>query len=400
MTFSLDAKNILNKFASKHSGRDSANSYGNGITLKNMKRNNPFNRYLLVIILGMFWYTAGKAQDSTNYYYQGYDYGSQRVFNPLTTVINGGFGIMQIRNRSNKLSAIDFENGFDNVTSNLLNPFDTIDQYGWGDFFSHEVFPTTLTLESAQFYPNIYNHLIGGGFTYRAFVDWYQHHQFAKPKLWAFGSWFSYHFLNEIVENNQFSGANVDPIADMYIFNTAGLILFSFDRVNRFFSRTLNMQDWSFMPAYDPWQNTIENNGQNYMVRIKLPYLDRWSLLYHWGIHGMYGLSYHRQRGDAITAAGGLVVRDLVDTNNDSGVRELTATLIWTGGIFWDRNGSLLSSLIMSGKGYRARLNIYPGVLRIGKISPGIFVKLREDNSIVTGLHYSFVPFGIGRRIQ
>ena len=91
------------------------------------------------------------------------------------------------------------------------------------------------------------------------------------------------------------------------------------------------------MPAYDPWRNTIENNGQNYMVRVKLPYLKRWSLLYHWGIHGMYGLSYHRARGDAFTAAGGLVVRDLVETNNDTGVRELTATLIWTGGLFWDR---------------------------------------------------------------
>ena len=70
---------------------------------------------------------------------------------------------MQIRNRSNDLSTIDFENGFDNVTSNLLNPIDTIEQYGWRNFLSHEVFPTTLTLESAQFYPNAYNHLIGGG---------------------------------------------------------------------------------------------------------------------------------------------------------------------------------------------------------------------------------------------
>ena len=95
------------------------------------------------------------------------------------------------------------------------------------------------------------------------------------------------------------------------------------------------------------------------MVRVKLPVLNRWSLMYHWGVHGMYGLSHRLTNDDTFSFSGGLVVKDLLEIDNETGVRELTATLVWTAGLFWDRNNSLMTSLILSGtKGYKARLNI------------------------------------------
>lgn len=344
---------------------------------------------------------AAAAQHTELYFYHGERYGSAAVFNPLTTVINGGFGILQISNRSNDLRTVDFRAGMRNVTFNLSHPLRAIEKMGWGNFLAREVFPTSFKLKNAQFYPNYYNHLIGGGFTYREFVDWYRFHQFPQARLWAISSWLAYHFLNEVVENNGFDGPNVDPISDMYIFNLGGLLLFSSDKVASFFANTLHMRDWSFMPAYDPQLHTIENQGQNFMVRLRLPGTHKWSLMYHWGVHGMYGLSYHGNNGESFSAAGGLVVKDLVEVNNTTGVRELTANLVWTAGVFWDRHNSLMASLILSGtKGYKARLNVYPGVVRLGKFSPGFFVNLRKDNEMVVGLHYSWAPFGLGHRLR
>ena len=353
-------------------------------------------------LIGLFILsTSARADEPKFYFYHGKNYGSEAVVNPLTTILNGGFGILQISNRSNILSSVDFETGIKNVSYNLSHPIKVIEQYGWKRFLTREVIPTSIQLRNAQFYPNYYNHLIGGGFTYRAMLDWYRYHNLPRPKLWAFTSWWVYHLLNEVVENSRFSGPTVDPIADVYIFNTAGIILFSFDKVANFFANTLNMRDWSFMPSYDPWQNSIENIGQNFMTRIKLPFVNRWSLMYHWGVHGMYGLSYHLPSGNTYSLAGGLVIKDLVEIDNKTGVREQTGTLVWTAGIFWDRNNSLMGSLILAGtKGYKARLNIYPGVIKIGKFSPGVFINLRKDNQFVLGVHYSWFPFGVGRRFQ
>ena len=339
--------------------------------------------------------------DSTLYFYHGKSYGSESLFNPLNVIINGGFGILQISNRSNRLSDIDFENGWKNVTYNLSHPFQTIDAFGWDKFWRQEVFPTSFKLKQAQYYPNYKNHLCGGGFTYRAFVEWYRFHNYQKPVLWALSSWMAYHLLNEVVENNYYVGPNVDSISDVYIFNTAGLLLFSINKVARFFGNTLHMRDWSFMPGYDPWLNTIENIGQNFMIKVKLPFWKSWSYFNHWGVHGMFGLSHLAQNGNSISFAGGLVAKELVQIDNDTGVRELTTSLVWTAGIFYDRDNSLLASLILSGtKGYRVRINIYPGVIKYGKLSPGFFFNLRKDNQAVLGFHFNYVLPALARRIR
>lgn len=354
----------------------------------------------LTAVLFLFSHHPGLASEEPYYFYHPVPYGSEALFNPLTTIVNGGFGILQISNRSNKLSDVHFANGLKNVSYNLLHPLKAIERFGWKKFLFQEVIPTSVRLKSAQYYPNYYNHLIGGGFTYRIFVEWFRYHRYPSPKLWALASWLGYHLLNEVVENNAYVGPNVDPIADVYLFNIAGLLLFSSDKIARFFGTTLQMRDWSLMPAVDPWLNTLENVGQNFLIRYRLPFAPKFSVLYHWGVHGQYGVSYHREDGNTLSVAGGLVMKDLVKVNNTSGVRELTGTLVWSAGIFWDSQGSLLASLFLSGtKGYRARLNIYPGVIRLGRFSPGLFFNWRKDNQVVVGLQFQWLPVGLARRL-
>lgn len=360
-------------------------------------------RICFFLIITLAWLNPGYSNKTvtTFYYYHGRDYGSEAIYNPVIIIMNGGFGILQISNRSNRIADINFANGWKNVTYNLSHPFNTINRFGWDKFWRQEVIPSSVKLKQAQYYPNYKNHLFGGGFTYRAFLDWYRWYGFPQSTLWALSSWFAYHFLNEVVENNYYVGPNVDSISDMYIFNTAGLLLFSFNHVNRFFANTLHMRDWSFMPGIDPVQKTIENIGQNFMIKIKLPFWDSWSYFNHWGTHGMFGLSYQRPNMTSISFAGGLVAKNLVNIENNSGVREQTTTLIWTAGVFYDRENSLLISLILSGtKGYKARLNIYPGIIKVGKLSPGFFFNLRKDNQAVIGIHFFYLLPALAGRIE
>ncbi|MBN2366254.1 MAG: hypothetical protein EH225_09785 [Calditrichaeota bacterium] len=70
------------------------------------------------------------------------------------------------------------------------------------------------------------------------------------------------------------------------------------------------------------------------MIKVKLPFWERWSYFNHWGVNDMFGLSYLTNDGSSYSFAGGLVAKDLLNIDNDTGVHELTATLVWTAGFF------------------------------------------------------------------
>ena len=78
----------------------------------------------------------------------------------------------------------------------------------------------------------------------------------------------------------------------------------------------------------------------------------------------------------------------------DSTTGKKTATLEPNAGIFYDRNGSLLASLI-SARRERQRvstLNVYPGVLRFGGVSPGLWVQQVQGG----GVRFGIASRGIG----
>ena len=191
----------------------------------------------------IFCCSAVEAGDSTYYFYHGLPYGSEKNFHPLTVIVNGGFGIMQIDNRSTKINSIDFRTGASNVWMNITHPFREVKKFGVNKFLTSEVIPTKLKASGAQWVPNYQLHLIGGGMTYRTMYEWYRYHKYQNPRVQALVSLAVYNFLNEIVENNSYEGTNVDPIADMLIFDPLSVLLFSFDPVARFFGRTLHMAD-------------------------------------------------------------------------------------------------------------------------------------------------------------
>lgn len=341
---------------------------------------------------------SGRYEESerTSFFYHGYDYGSDRMIHPIRLILNGGFGILQVGNRDNSLDEIDFETGAENVYDNLRYPFKAIREEGFSEFVTTQILPFSVNGGKAYYWPNYTLHLLGGGMSYRMMEEWFEAHRFPHPTLHALLTLSVYHLLNEVVENSAFVGYNTDPIADMYIFNPAGILLFSSDRVSRFFSHTMNLVDWSFQVAYDPWDNSIENVGQNFAMKYFFGSRERYGVFYHFGNHGEVGLSIRRENGECFSFGAGLITNELVDLSDDTNLRSLAADLVPSAGIFYDRNNSLLASLIYSKKqDYTLRLNIYPGLLDVKGFSPGVFVAVDQDDRMMAGITLSYIPIGL-----
>lgn len=320
------------------------------------------------------------------------------MFNPVTVVLNGGFDMLQVGNRRD-LSKLLFAKGISNVWRNVSSPLSVINQYGWWNFLSEQVFPLSLNKENAQFIPNYTLHLFGGGMLYAATKEWYEAHNYPYAGWLSGITMMSYHFINETVENDNYVGPDVDPIADIYIFDLGGILLFSFDNVKKFFSEELNLTDWSAQPSFSLRNGEIHNVGQSFSVKWKLPFIDQWSLFYYFGTHAVFGLSYKYENGYALSAGVGAATNGII--NLDSNINKKTIGMVGSFGVFLDKNNSLLASFSYARRtDYICNLNVYPGLLKIGNFSPGIWLAYNDYENLIMGFTVNFIPVGLGYSIK
>jgi hypothetical protein len=70
-----------------------------------------------------------------------------------------------------------------------------------------------------------------------------------------------------------------------------------------------------------------------------------------------------------------------------------TASLRWSAGAFYDVKNSALISFSVSGADHnKLRLNVYPGIVKIGPLSPGFF--LQNTGEWVVGISVRYFPLG------
>lgn len=329
------------------------------------------------------------------YFYHGYDYGSDAAFNPLSELINGPLGILQISNRWVPLDEIDWASGFDVTWESISNPLRTIDAYGRERFIREELVPGEYGWSNLQWVPNYTLHLIGGGARHRAFAEWYDAHNFPVPQVFAWGTTLLHAWGVEAVEHYAAPGPSVDPVADMYVFDPLGALLFSFDGVSRFFSHTLNLSIWSGQPAYNPSVNTFENIGQNYALHYYFGRTHRVGIFGYMGMSHLLGVTVRGgELFDWSVGIGG-AADELAIAERGNDMRAVYANIKFDGGIFLHRNGSLLASLHLSQAWTQAfRLNVYPGMFALGGLSTGFYSGMRGDDVIV-GITFAKFPVGL-----
>ncbi len=336
------------------------------------------------------------AQNNKNYFYNpDSKIGSELYFNPLTLFLNGSFDILRNGGHSKDITKIEYKIAFDNVWWNLTHAQKAIKEYGTKYFLSEEIFPVSLRKDEAQYFPNYAHHLIGGGMLYVKTAEWYRHHGFPFPKTASIITSSAYQLLNEMAENDSYQGVNTDPIADLLIFNPLGYLLFEFDIVKKFFSETVPLYDWSLQPVLTLRNNFLENAGQQFVVKYDPELFENYSFFWYWGIYGIAGVTYSKDKIHNFSFGAGQVVNKLkhgVRRNSRLVTPELDGAL----GFFYDVDNSLVASLLITGPGlYNARINVYPGYFELGPFKPGIYLGFGEWDKFIFGVSLAHFPLGI-----
>lgn len=329
------------------------------------------------------------------YFYHGYDYGSESLFNPASVFLNRGFDVLQLRPQNRGIFRQTYGRDFKNVMRNVASPFKAIETEGWSKFARTELLPLSFTATSARWVPNYGLHLIGGGVTYTMLREWFADQGMPIPAAFSIATMYAAAFMNETLENSNIAdGVNTDCLADLYVFDLAGILLFSIPPVNAFFSKYVIVADWSLQPAITVPNGDLHNVGNYYGVKIPIPFYDRLRLFGYVGFSSMGGLSFKIDSQYSISAAGGGRVANFENSSATS--VENVVKLKPTGALFIDRNNSLLGSLQVSDvKDYFIHLNVYPNGLF--KIDPGIgfFTVLSRDGQWIAGLSVTKFPLGI-----
>jgi hypothetical protein len=333
------------------------------------------------------------------YFYSSLDYGSESQFHPLQTSIHVAFDILRSASYHDGPFEIAYETAFANVARNLTDPFGAIDKAGGvGEFIAHEVFPFKgLSQDYGQWVPNYSLHALGEGMLYRKLSSWYEARGVPAPRFFGLMNLALAQFMNEVAENGDFSGPGTDAIADFYIFNPIGYVLFSFDPVAEFFSTTVKLSYWPDQAVLDLTAGHLLNVGSNYSFKVALPKTNV-RLFYYTGANGLLGLSIPTSSSESVSFALGTRMFTMKGQYTEAGARTMIPEdLQAETGFFWDRNESLLASLIVAGPTHpRVAVNVYPGLLKFQGLTFGLYGAAGYYDGVAMGLTLGRTPLGLG----
>ena len=333
-----------------------------------------------------------------NYFYDPTaDYGVQALYSPLYVLVNRGFDIVQAEAGRRQIFRYPWGPNLRNVADNVLHFPSRVSEYGWGNFLKEEILPLTWSTQNARWVPNYSLHLVGGGMTYRMLREWFEDKGVPLGWLWSSAVVMVSAFINEALENSGSTGRNTDSIADIVFFDLGGILLFSWDLVPRLFSRYLHLADWSLQPAFTLPEGRLHNVGNYFALRIDIH--DPVSFFGYFGNGTWAGISWRVHGEERVSLAGGVFNSRLVGSIEHK-TQLNSVVLTSTAGIFWDRNGTPLASLIFRDVfDQRFALNIYPGVILPGKWSPGVWAVAARDGSFAFGVSAGF-GFGVGIGVE
>jgi hypothetical protein len=330
------------------------------------------------------------------YFFQDLPYGSEANYGPLAVLLNRGFALSLMEGRTRRLA--DFPYGFDAVMNSLAHPADAIERSGgWWQFVRQEMLPLSYKNTDQKWYTNYTGHLIEGGIHYRKLMEWYQARGVPLPWLMSGITNLAAAFTNEIYELNGSPVGNSSTVADLYFFDIAGMVLFSFNGVSRLFSHTLHANVWTGQASIVFPAAEVDNNASHLHFKIPFPWglVPNSSIFFWTGIGGGLGLTLHRSNDLDVSFGVGTDAKSMV-IDPVTGVE--TPTLAFGAGVFVDRKGSLLASAHLSEVSHRLlRVNVYPGVIPGAGRNLGAWMIVSHDFEVRVGIsHKYWLGAGLG----
>jgi len=324
-------------------------------------------------------------------YYQPRTYGSDSLYSPFSNFLSYTFDSLQLPDNFNT----------DNISANtqtvldhLGDPKQAIDnEGGFNRFVNRQIFPvdSEYSNESYTAAPNYFLHFLGGGMVYRKDLEWFRAHDYDYATTSAVVLAMTAEFLQEVLEKN--TTKDDDEVADFIIFRPLGILLFHNDAVANFMMDYFDPAIWPSLQVYDLSEDRINNAGLHYIYRPTFFEMGNARLFLYTGLNNMLGLSHRMNDGENISWGVGQSTQR-VDFDLDRQVELKTSA-----GIFYDKNKSLLASLVINDTGgNRFRFNWYPTNESIpGKL--GYFLSQHENESWSTGVVYK-IQLGIGFTVK
>lgn len=319
-------------------------------------------------------------------YYQPRNYGSDALYDPLSNFFSYSFDTLQVHE---SFSTDNFHENLDAVLDQLQHPRRSIDnEGGFNRFVNRNIFPvdSNHSNDSYAILPNYALHMIGGGMAYRKDLEWFRHHDYEYATALSI----TLAMVAEVVQEafEQETTPDDDAIADVYIFRPIGIWLFHDDAFASAFMEMFNPAIWPSLQAFDVSTDEIINTGINYVYRPPSLSLNGTGAFIFSGINTLLGLWHAVDSEHAFSWGVGYAVRE-IDPDKDQ-----QAELDPSVGFFYDRNNSLLWSLIINDTGGdHLRFNYFPDN-RSWNPNLGFFIRRNVDDSWSAGMQYRF-GFGI-----
>jgi hypothetical protein len=343
--------------------------------------------------------TEQQSPDPGPYFYRDLAYGSDASFGPFAVILNKGFALSATEGKSRRIA--DFPYGVGGVADALAHPGAAIERSGgWWQFVRQEMLPLSYKNQDQKWYTNYTGHVIEGGIYWRKLKEWYEARDVPLPGLMSGLTTMSAAFLNEIYELDGAKSGNSGTVADLYFFDLAGILLFSFDGVSRFFANTLHADVWTGQASIVFPSGEVDNNFSHLHFKFPFPWglVPKSSIFFWTGIGGGLGLTLHRGNGLDISFGAGI---DAQRMNVDPVTGEETAKLALGAGLFVDQNGSLLASAHVSEVAHRLlRVNLYPGLVGGPGRNLGVWMALDHDFRPRVGISSRYwlgAGLGVGR---
>lgn len=309
--------------------------------------------------------------------YHGYGYGSDAYYSPVTLLLNKGFDIFQLRHSARSISQLQVGLAWaTGVRGSLFSPGPAVERFGgWGRLARVELLPIDWKPADMNWFANYTEHLIGGGLSMRMMSEWYDDHGFPLPRLWGVATTYGASILNEISEQPGRTVPIAGEVADILFFDVAAITLFHWDQPTHFFAKTIEASDWENQASFTYPNHQLQNNGQYWTLKVPIG-LENTRLFIRGGMGAQFGIAQKLDAENRISVGvgGDTRVRDIDAVGHE------TVKFSPAGGVYYDRNNSLLASVTVSPAENVLAVNVYPGVLPGLARDVGVWSVYTRDN--------------------
>jgi hypothetical protein len=243
---------------------------------------------------------------------------------------------------------------------------------------------------------NYTGHVVEAGVGYVTMRERLEASGVPHAALWAHLTVLGSSVLAELYEASERQEAYSSHVADFYIFEPLGHVLFSIDGFARFFAETLNTRIWPHQAGVSLSTGHFMNTGLDMIVKVPLPGSDDVSIFWRTGMGSDLGVTFHYTGGWNYSMGIGFAAAD--PTTDPVTGDELIRT-VPSGSLFLDRDDSLIASIHASAAtARRLTVNLYPGALGFLTSDFGLWFVVTESNAFQFGIsHRALMGLGVGR---